>query len=101
MLSFASSVPEDAVPFVESSVMSFVHYDEVAAELHVLFNSGKAYVYYGVPRKVYDALMKAPSAGAYFNARIRDRYRYRRSLSPVGGKFSVSSSGLMRDSGGL
>jgi hypothetical protein len=66
--------------------MSFVHYDEVAAELHVVFNSGKAYVYYGVPRRVYDALMSAPSAGAYFNKHIRDDFRARRSVSPMGGR---------------
>jgi KTSC domain len=84
------------VPYVESSMMSFVHYDEVAAELHVVFNTGKAYVYYGVPRKVYDGLMKAFSAGVYFNTNIRHRYRYRRSLSPPGGKSPVSSSGMMR-----
>jgi hypothetical protein len=69
------------MPLVESSAISFVHYDEVAAELHVLFASGRAYVYYGVPRQVYDAMLRASSAGAFFNSRIRDRYRFRRTLS--------------------
>jgi hypothetical protein len=40
--------------------------------------------------------MKASSAGVYFNTNIRHRYRYRRSLSPPGGKSPVSSSGMMR-----
>lgn len=69
--------------FVESSAVRFVHYDEAAAQLHVVFTSGRAYVYYSVPRRVYDALLKAPSAGVYFNAQIRNNYRYRRSVAPV------------------
>jgi KTSC domain len=84
------------MPYIESSMMSFAHYDEVAAELHVVFSSGKAYVYYGVPRKVYDELMTASSAGGYFNSKVRNRYRYRRSMSPQSGKSPVSSSGAMR-----
>ena len=72
------------MPYVESSAVSFVHYDEVAAELHVQFTSGRAYVYYGVPRRVYEGLMRAPSIGVYFNAHIRNRYRYRRSIAPAG-----------------
>ena len=72
------------MPYVESSAVSFVHYDEVAAELHVEFNSGRAYVYYGVPRRVYDELMKAASAGAYFNANIREGYRFRRTFGAPG-----------------
>ena len=73
------------MPYVDSSAVSFVHYDEVVAELHVVFTSGKAYVYYGVPRQVYDAMLGAPSTGAFFNARIRDAYRFRRSVSPLRG----------------
>jgi hypothetical protein len=77
------------MPYVDSSAVSFIHYDEVAAELHVVFTSGRAYVYYGVPCRVYDAMRKAPSVGVYFNAHIRDNYRYRRSIAPVraGGSF--------------
>jgi hypothetical protein len=71
------------LPYVESSAVSFVHYDEVAAELHVEFTSGRAYVYYGVPRRTYDRMMTASSVGAYFNANIRDHYRYRRSAAPL------------------
>jgi hypothetical protein len=71
------------MPFMESSAVSFIHYDEAAAELHVEFTNGRAYVYYGVPQRIYKDLLKAPSAGAAFNATIRDRYRYRRSVSPL------------------
>ena len=72
------------MPYVDSSAVSFIYYDEVAAELHVEFTSGRAYVYFGVPRSVYEALLAAPSVGAHFNEHIRDRYRYRRSIAPPG-----------------
>jgi hypothetical protein len=66
------------MPLVESSVIDFVHYEPATAELTVTFNSGKRYVYFAVPRGVSDALIAASSVGVYFNAHIRDRYRYRR-----------------------
>jgi len=77
-------------------MIDFIHYDEVAAELHVLFASGKAYVYYGVPRKAYDAFLHAPSIGAFFNAEIRTQYRYRCSIATPGRNSAVSSPGSMR-----
>jgi KTSC domain len=66
------------MPHVESSAIAFVHYEPATAELTITFNSGKRYVYFAVPRGVSDALLAAPSVGAYFNAHIRDRYRFRR-----------------------
>lgn len=84
------------MPSVESSVISFLHYDEAAAELHVLFSTGKAYVYYGVPHRVYDALLEAPSIGSFFNSEIRNAYRYRRSASPPGRHRASSRPGLLR-----
>ena len=71
------------MPLVESSAISYVHYDEVAAELHVVFASGRAYVYYGVPRQIYAAMLRASSAGLFFNRRIRDHFRFRRTQSPI------------------
>jgi hypothetical protein len=70
--------------------VSFVYYDEVAAELHVEFTSGRAYVYFGVPRTAYEDLLAAPSVGVYFNEYIRDSYRYRRSIAPAGRSRPVS-----------
>ena len=66
------------MPLVESSAINFVQYEPVTAELTVTFNSGRRYVYFAVPRGVSDALIAAPSVGAYFNAHIRDRYRFHR-----------------------
>ena len=64
---------------VDSSVISMIHYDETAAELHITFASGRIYVYYAVPRKVFEHFLLAPSKGVFFNAHIRNHYRYRRS----------------------
>lgn len=66
------------MPHISSSVIEAVHYEPATAELTITFNSGKRYVYFAVPRGISDALTAAPSVGAYFNAHIRDRYRYRR-----------------------
>jgi hypothetical protein len=88
----SSSAGGEIVPYVDSSAVSFLYYDEVAAELHVAFTGGRSYVYYGVPRRVYDGLLAAPSVGAYFNAQIRDRYRFRRSVSPPS-RISARGSG--------
>jgi hypothetical protein len=38
------------------------------------FHSGAVYAYAGVPEDEYEALLAAPSHGAYFNENIRDRY---------------------------
>jgi hypothetical protein len=79
------------MPLVDSSAISFIHYDEVAAELHVLFTTGKAYVYYGVPRRIYGEMLRAPSLGAFFNRCIRDKYRYRQTHSPLDRNYPGSS----------
>ena len=69
---------------VESSMIHAVGYDPTTQELEVVFNSGKTYVYTGVPQKVYDGLMSAESKGQYMRAFIIDVYpdqplsRYRR-----------------------
>ncbi|MBN8956392.1 MAG: KTSC domain-containing protein [Rhizobiales bacterium] len=38
---------------------------------------GRVYAYAGVPRPVYAAFQAAPSKGRFFNAHIRNAYRYR------------------------
>ncbi len=51
-------------------------YRPVRAELEILFTTGRRYVYYDVPPAVVSALTAARSKGRYFNARIRDSFRY-------------------------
>ncbi|MGD9846204.1 MAG: KTSC domain-containing protein [Variibacter sp.] len=52
-------------------------YDSARRILTVRFVTGRVYVYAGVPRPVYDAFRAAPSKGRFFNAHIRNVYRYR------------------------
>jgi lysyl-tRNA synthetase class 2 len=64
------------VPAVESSAIARIGYREAARELDVTFITGRAYVYYDVPRHVYRAFLAAESKGTFFNEEIRDIYRY-------------------------
>lgn len=59
-----------------SSVIAWVAYQKPARILEVGFKQGRRYSYFGVPENEYRALLAASSKGAYYNARIRDRYPY-------------------------
>jgi hypothetical protein len=65
------------MPIVESSAILRVNYNETVRRLYVTFReSGKTYAYHGVPRDTYEELLLADSAGAYFNAFVKDRYPF-------------------------
>lgn len=59
-----------------SSVIRAFDYRPATCELEILFTTGRRYVYFDVPSSTASALRAAPSKGRYFNARIRDRYRF-------------------------
>lgn len=63
---------------VESSNLRSVGYDEATQTLEIEFHRGGVYQYYDVPSEVYQELLRAPSLGKYFYARIRNTYRYKR-----------------------
>jgi hypothetical protein len=74
---------------LNSSLISRIAYDEDAGALSIWFRQTGRYVYYGVPRAIYDALKKAPSAGRFFNECIKRRYECsfdpeRRRFRPTG-----------------
>jgi hypothetical protein len=46
-------------------------------ELTVVFVTGRIYVYRDVPEKELEAFRAVLSKGRYFNAHIRDHYKYR------------------------
>jgi hypothetical protein len=58
---------------VNSSAIRAVGYDGYT--LTVEFHSGRIYDHPGVPEAVFRGLMNASSMGAYYNQRIRGRYR--------------------------
>jgi hypothetical protein len=62
---------------LSSSVIASIAYDAPAKTLEVEFGTGRVYLYLDVPQSEFEALTRAPSAGAYFNREIRDRYAFR------------------------
>ena len=61
---------------VASSLIKAVGYDSEKEELHVEFHKGKLtkYVYHGVPRAVFDAMVKSLSVGHFFLANVKKQY---------------------------
>ena len=62
-----------------SSVIRAFDYDPAAHRLDIEFVSGRRYSYFDVSARVAEAMRRAGSKGAFFNRRIRDRYRFVRS----------------------
>jgi lysyl-tRNA synthetase class 2 len=60
---------------LESSAIVAVTYDDGNRTLDVEFREGHSYRYKHVPEFVYRALLKAESAGAFWNS-IKDRFDY-------------------------
>ncbi|ESR26035.1 KTSC domain-containing protein [Lutibaculum baratangense] len=67
------------MPEIDSSVISQVEHDPQSQVLTIWFHDGgRRYDYFRVPREVYEALLEAPSAGAYYSEHIKDTYKFRR-----------------------
>jgi hypothetical protein len=60
-----------------STVIRHFDYSPETRELTVEFVTGRRYIYFDVPGEEVLALRSAFSKGRYFNAHIRDRYRFR------------------------
>ena len=58
-----------------SSAIRHLAYNRAKRELHVFFRNGGEYTYFDVPAGEYQALVDAPSRGAFLNSRIKGRYR--------------------------
>ena len=71
-----------ACRFARSSIIDRIAFDEAADTLRVWFRQAGQYVYYGVPRSLFEAMFEAMceagSAGAFFNQEIKGRFRCRR-----------------------
>ena len=67
MIAFNEMIP------VRSSALRAVGYD--GSRLTIVFQSGKARDYHGVPPTVFYGLLDAQSKGRYFNRHIRGNYR--------------------------
>ena len=60
---------------LDSEAIAAVRYDEKRRALDVEFRDGDIYRYSHVPEFVYRELLKAKSAGAFWNA-IKDQFEY-------------------------
>lgn len=65
---------------VASTTIAAVDYDPATQTLWLEFRSRALYRYCDVPLAIYQALMTAPSKGAYFNRHIRGWFEYHRQL---------------------
>jgi hypothetical protein len=63
---------------LHSSNLRSARYDTATNTLVIEFRSGRVYKYAGVPTTIYEGLLRASSAGRYFNRWIRKRYPYHR-----------------------
>ena len=61
--------------FTNSTALDRAEYDLETCVLDLRYAGGDRYSYFMVPRGIYDALIAAPSAGAFVNERIKPRYR--------------------------
>jgi hypothetical protein len=59
-----------------SSVIRVFSYDALRRELLIVFQSGRRYVYQGVPEETYRAMNSAFAKGEFFNTEIRGRFRF-------------------------
>jgi len=75
---------------VESTTLATVAYDAALQRLRIEFRDQSVYQYLGVPAAVYEALLHAPSKGAYFNRSIRGRVAHTRVLRRPSLKPSLS-----------
>lgn len=66
-----------------STAIRRIHYDPAERRLDVEFMSGAIYEYFGVPERLYEEFVSAPSRGRFFAYRFRDKFSYRRRQGPT------------------
>lgn len=64
------------VTTVASSTLATIAYDASRQLLHLQFRDRTVYQYFGVPAEVYQALLRSPSKGQFFNRAIRGIFPY-------------------------
>jgi hypothetical protein len=61
-----------------SSVIRSYRYDPLQRRLELQFVSGRRYRYHDVPEETWRQMRQAFSKGEFFNAHIRDQFRFTR-----------------------
>ncbi len=63
---------------VSSSNLHSVGYDSVSGTLEIKFIKSGVYQYFNVPSTIYDGLLAAYSKGGYFDDRIKECFRFKK-----------------------
>ena len=63
---------------VPSTNIASVGYDDKTETLEVEFLNGTIYQYYGVPKNLYEQLMKESSKGRFLNTYVKNAFAYSR-----------------------
>ena len=61
---------------VESSLIAEIGYEDEKEELYVEFKRGGLYMYQGVPKPVFTAMLNAISKGKFFLDNVKNQYEY-------------------------
>jgi KTSC domain len=73
----------DLVPVEDADgIIAEVGYNASLRTLEIVFRSGAIYLYYFVPQDVYDALLKPPHHGTYFNQRVKGIFEHHQIAEP-------------------
>ena len=64
------------MPQLDSTAVHRVDYTPTTLTLDIWYVGGGRYSYFDVPASVYEALLAAPSPGAFVNSQIKPRFRY-------------------------
>ena len=59
-----------------STVIRSFDYDAMKRELAIVFQSGRRYVYLEVPEEMFRKMRMSFSKGDFFNAHIREQFRF-------------------------
>ena len=59
-----------------STVIRSFDYDATKRELAIVFQSGRRYVYLEVPEEMFRKMRMSFSKGDFFNAHIREQFRF-------------------------
>ena len=59
-----------------STVIRWFNYDADSRKLHIVFQSGRRYIYENVPPQTYAAMKDSFSKGEFFNTYIRDHFSF-------------------------
>ncbi|MFH0984366.1 MAG: KTSC domain-containing protein [Candidatus Omnitrophota bacterium] len=69
-------VTEIDVKPVRSRDLALIGYDNMTSILEVVFRAGGVYRYQGVPERIYQELMSAPSHGTFFQRHVKAQYPF-------------------------